>query len=389
MKKTVCLVLIFALLFGAFTSCSTKNIINKSESKSNTTTNTSEEYTLDYTLSPEISNADSKKLSKIFDNKLNKLGFEGLAYVVENDNVIYNKGYGYADKKTKRKLSENTVFRIASLTKQFTAAAVLLLQEKGKLSVNDKLSKYFPKCSYANKITLDNLLKMRSGIPDYLNYKVYLDFFDKDNKFKNTAEKNRKYLLNKLFKQQLRFTPGEKNEYSNSNYFLLAEIIEMVSKTTYHNFLKKNIFKKLKMENTDFSDNISKFKEKTAKPYNYKTEELEFFKIKGGDFGCADMISTASDLRKWADSLRNNSVISYESLKAMTDAESGYGYGVKVLGNRAAVIHSGSLPPYESTLFISLKKPYYTCIVLNNSSFKIAGDILIRLSKEYLKNRIQ
>lgn len=380
MKRTVCLALSLVLILAVFTSCSSK----KSDNKSENTVKTSE----DYTISAEMSGADSKKLSEIYDKKLKELGFEGFVYVIDNEKVIYDKSFGYADKKAKKKLSKDTVFRIASLTKQFTAAAVLLLQERGKLSVDDKLGKYFPDCPYGDKVTLKNLLNMRSGIPNYLIYTDFPNYVDNKNKYKNTAEKNRKYLINKLFKQELRFTPGEKNEYTNSNYFLLAEIIEKVSGTTYHNFLKTEIFSKLNMSSTDFSDNIGKFKGRVAKPYNYKSEDLDFFKIKGMDFGCADIISTASDLKKWADALRNNLIIGPYSLKAMITAEGGYGFGVRVLENGGAVYHSGSLPPYENAFFISLKKPYYTCIVLSNYSFNMAGDIMIRLSKEYLNNRI-
>lgn len=380
MKKALCCILLSALILGVFTSCFSKNTSRNSESTPTATE--------DYTLYADISNADRGKLSKIYDEKLDELGFEGFVYVIDNNEVLYDKGFGYADKKAKKKLNKNTVFRIASITKQFTSAAVLLLRERGKLSVKDKLSKYFPDCPYGDKVTLENLLQMRSGIPDYLTYEVLMKFFDNNKKLKNTAEENRKIILNNLLKQDLRFTPNEKNEYSNSNYFLLAEIIEKAGGTAYHKFLKKEIFDKLGMNSTDFSDNADKFKDSFAKPYNYKSEDIELFKIKGVDFGCADMISTAADLRKWADGLRENRVISVDSLKAMVKGRSGYGYGVNVADDGAAVYHSGSLPPYENAFFFSLKKPYYTCIVLGNYSFKMASSVLIRLSKEYLKNRI-
>lgn len=372
MRRVISVILSIVILTGLLVSCADNTPNSKSETKSGKTA------------VKELNESQIKALAEKYDKRLERSDFEGVCYVTERGRTIYNKGVNYADKKKKIKNSENTVFRIASITKQFTAAAIMILQERGKLSVNDKLNKYFPDYKYGGKITLENLLQMRSGIPEYVSEDMYSTFLNEKALFKNTAEQNKKYFEKRILSEKLRFDPDSRFEYSNSNYYLLGEIVEKASGTSYHKFIKKEIFDKLGMTSSGFVDDANKFGDNVAKPYNAVDENLKILKIKAIAFACGDIMTNAVDLVKWADGLRNNKILSEQSLKAMTRAKSNYGYGLNVMKSGGAVYHSGGFPPYYSMLFTALDSTEYTCIVLSNYNCTLTGDVTAKFGQDYL-----
>ncbi len=359
MKKLVCLLLVFALIISvsAFSSCSD----NGGKTADNSPT---EEY----------------------DKLLKQFAFKGECYATADNKSVYNKGIAYSDEDKKLNNNENTIFFIASITKQFTASAIMLLQERNMLSVSDTLSKYFPEYKYAGKITIDNLLRMRSGIPDYLNKEQTEVFKENYNPYSHSAEDNRKVIRDYIFSQKLEFNPDTDFNYTNSGYFLLAEIIEKVSKTAYKDFLKKEIFDKLGMSSTGFIDD--KLPENFALPYNIKDENEISYKIKGAAFGCGDMVSSAVDLTKWADGFRNCKIINKNSYKAMInpDKNKDYGCGLYITEDKKSVYHAGNYIPYKSSLLISLDDTDFTCVVLSNYNF-IQVDYIAKSFKEFYDKR--
>lgn len=338
--------------------------------------------------SSELAASKYKKLVSSYDSLLSSRGFRGEVFVTEHNKPIYNKGIDYADKKKKIKIDENTVFRIASITKQFTAAAIMILQERGLLSTKDKISKYFPDYKHGDKITIDHLLRMRSGIPDYLKFynNVASLFPSKSKAFKSDSKTNRKIIMKAFMDDDLLFTPGATFKYSNSGYLLLGEIVEMVSKTTYEDFVQKEIFDKLGMENTGFVENLKGKKYKNiARPYNSYEGQTDIFKIKGAAFACGNMYSTAVDLNKWAWGLTHYKVMSKETFKAMVSDKShvGYAYGLFTLDGGRVVYHTGSLCPYNGIIIMSLGNTEYTCIVLSNSNYYTADQVGKSLRSTY------
>lgn len=323
--------------------------------------------------SSELSSSHYKSLTRAYDAYISGYGFGGEVLVTEHNKVIYKRGAGYSDKKKKIKNNEHTIFRVASVTKQFTAAAVMILQERGKLSVKDKLSKYFPKYKYGDKITIEHLLKMRSGIPDYMNFysNCAMIFPDKKAAYKNSSKENRKILEKSFMTDPLLFTPGATFKYSNSGYMLLGEIIEKVSGTTYESFVKKEIFDKLGMTSSGFVEELDSSRENVAKPYNYHKGSLDVFKIKGAAFACGNMYSTAYDLSKWANGLRHNKIMSRNSFKAMINDKggSGYGYGLFLISGGKIAFHTGYLCPYSAMVIMSMGGTEYTCISISNSNY--------------------
>ncbi len=160
-----------------------------------------------------------KKLDSLFTSLYAAKEFNGNVLVAEKGKVIYEKSFGLANEKTKQKLDKNTVFELASVSKQFTAMGIVQLEKEGKLSYNDPLTKYFPELSFYKPITIDNLLYHTSGLPDYMS------LFDKNwDKKKFATNKDIVDMLAK-YKPELLFVPGDKYEYSNTGYALLGLII--------------------------------------------------------------------------------------------------------------------------------------------------------------------
>lgn len=393
MKKLTCVLLTAILIFGALSISSCKlrkasevdgvdQVTEKTDNKAKTEKKPTEKPTeapettppeLETVASSELSASQYKRLVNSYDSLIYSYGFDGEVFVTEHGKPIYKKGVNYADKKKKIKNNEYTLFRIASITKQFTAAAIMILQERGKLSVKDKLSKYFPDYKYGNKITIDNVLRMNSGIPDYMNFynNVAKIFSSKAEAFTNSSKKNREIIKKSFMTDPILFTPGATFKYSNSGYLLLGEIVEKASGTTYENFLKKEIFDKLDMKYTGFIEDLDDKSDNVAQPYNFSKGQLDVFKIKGAAFACGNMYSNAVDLAKWADGLRDNKVMSKKSFDELTKDKNHYGYacGLFVLDKGKVIFHTGNLAPYNSILLMSTGSSEYTCVVLSNHDY--------------------
>ena len=176
---------------------------------------------------------------------------------MENDKILYTNSFGYANFKTQEKLTAEYAFYLASVSKQFTTMAIMILKEKGSLDYDNSLSDYFPEFpQYAEKVKIKNLMSHTSGIGDHFELGAYKpDLTNAD-------------VLELLISQDsLNFEPGSKYQYSNGAFVLLALIVENVSGMPYHTFMKENIFTPLGMNNTlvyDESKPLIRFKTKGA-----------------------------------------------------------------------------------------------------------------------------
>ena len=187
------------------------------------------------------------KVQKI-DSLMNALfsthDFNGNVLVAEKGKILYSHSFGFANEKTKEKLTVNSIFETGSVSKQFTAMAIMILKEKGKLNLDDEVKKYIPELSNYNGITIRHLLNHTGGFPDYME--IMDTLFDKS---KIATNKDIVAIYSK-YKPKVLFEPNIKFEYSNTGYAFLATIIENVSGLSYSEYLRKNIFKPLKMKNT-------------------------------------------------------------------------------------------------------------------------------------------
>lgn len=293
--------------------------------------------------------AYDKYLKKVMDT----VKADGIAYVTKNGSVIGFNARGMQNTKENIEMNVDTLFPIGSISKQFCATAILILNEQGKLSINDKLSMYFPEYEIGKDVTIHHLLSMRSGIRDHIN---------EDEDYKGceiptlqyplstiaTYKENQKSITNWLFTQQLKFTPGTKHAYSNANYLLLSMIVEKVSGEKYSDFVQKNIFDKLSMTNTGFYEDLVE-SEKLAE---HRLEEGDFpadAYCKGLSQGAGDLVSNAKDIDKWLTSISHRTLLTDESYDMMTkDYGENYGYGVYTDTQAGTIHHPGVITTYES-----------------------------------------
>jgi CubicO group peptidase (beta-lactamase class C family) len=240
--------------------------------------------------------------------KLHK--FNGAALVAKNGVILLNKGYGYRDATLKTPNDEHTIFQLGSITKQFTSAIILKLQEEKKLSVSDKLGKYFPGYPKGDSITIRQLLTHTSGIFNYTNNGEFM-------KNEITKPATREKML-ALFKDKpLDFSPGTGWNYSNSGYLLLGYIIEDVTKMTYEQAVRKYIFTPLRMTHSGFDFTDLKTKEKATGYFNLDQKENTAAPIVDSSvsFSAGAIYSTTGDLFLWHKALQTNTILSKEQQK--------------------------------------------------------------------------
>jgi CubicO group peptidase (beta-lactamase class C family) len=289
---------------------------------------------------------DISEIDKLMQYSYENGMFNGDILVTEQGKPIYKKALGYADKNSGRKLNNETVFYLASVSKQFTTMAIMILKEQNKLSYDDHLSKYFPEFpAYADSVTIKQLMTHTSGIPDHYQLGVYKKGLSNDD------------VLEILLKQEhLNFKPGDEFRYSNGGYVLLSLIVEKASETPFPEFMKTNIFEPLGMKNTLVYDKSTPEINNRAVGYNLEggLDDYEIFTT-----GAGGMYSTLDDLHLWDQALYTEKLVSKSTLdEAFTSAtlkngdSTHYGYGWAVSDDKGqkVVQHSGSLSGYRTFL---------------------------------------
>lgn len=240
--------------------------------------------------------------------------------VIKNGKVVYRTFRGIADIDSKRPLSDKTPFYIASLGKQFTAVSVMMLAERGKLSYDDKVTKYFPELTFAGDMTIRHLLTHTSGMIDHLDVVK-----DEVKGWKNSD------VIDVLKREnRVLFSPGDKFSYSNSGYVVLSMIVEKISGQSFADFLKKNIFDPLGMENTFVAFEGMKVPGRvrgyTSTEGKWSLSDYDAFTTGGGG-----IYSTLADMEKWDRSFYEKPLIKPDTLK---------------LASTPAVLNNGKPTPY-------------------------------------------
>lgn len=334
-----------------------------------TTSATSDEQNQEPTWNYSELKRKSADISNSLDDIITSNKYRGTVYVKIGNALEYIGTNGFSDKDRHTKNSTDTCFRIASLTKQFTAVAVMQLVEEGKLSLDDTIDKYFPSYKYGKKITVKNLLTMTAGIKDYINkdgdtntYAYSESQIEYKVSAENSAKKNKKAVMDWIFDQKLNFEPDEKYMYSNSAYFLLGDIIEQVSKTSYEKYIKENILKPSGMMNTGFEST-----DKLAVGYQ-DIYDNAWTLYPGVGYSATGLISNVPDLLKWVDALCTNKLISEKSFKEMTTPYKGnYGYGFVVSKDNDIISHTGKIDKYNAAISFT-KDENQIFIALSNYS---------------------
>ena len=286
--------------------------------------------------------------------------------VSQNGDIIYQKGFGYADIEKKIQVTPDTKFKIGSISKQFTAAAILKLQEEGKLKIEDKLSKYIPDFPRGNEVTIYQLLTHTSGIHDY-NSTPGLDM---------NKPVTPQALIEIIKNFQYDFNPGDRYLYNNSGYFILGYIVAQLSGKTLGEYLNDTFFEPLGMKNTGLYE-TGKALKNLAQGYS-----MDGDKVKNADFqemswtlGVGSIYSTTEDLYIWNEAIFNGKAVSDATLKsAFTQSvlNSGgkvdYGFGWFLGTNRGLkfIQHSGGVSGFSAYLERQPENNLTVCVLLNS-----------------------
>jgi len=321
-----------------------------------------------------------QKLDSIFAALYSTGQFSGNVLIAENGKTIYHKTFGYADEIKKRPVDINTVSLLGSVSKQFTAFAIVLLKEQGKLSFDDSLRHYFTALPYKG-ITVKQLLTHTSGIPDYA---ALMDHFWDKSKFASNSD-----MIDMLVQYHpgVFFAPGEKYQYSNTGYALLASIIEKASGMRYEEFMEKKIFAPLGMMHTLIY--TRRFKPRQVADYalGYVFDDSLHSYIlpdisskwknaiwEDGIVGEDGVNSNVQDMLIWDQALYKNNLVSAASLSeiftpgsvAQGQTDYGFGWHIKsVDGYGKIAYHSGGWPGYMAYIERHLDNNK-TIIILRN-----------------------
>jgi CubicO group peptidase (beta-lactamase class C family) len=337
-----------------------------------------------------------KLIDELISERLTRISPGCAVLVSKNGEIFYNKTFGVADLELNVPVNQNMVFRIGSITKQFTAVAILQLVEQEKLSLKDSLQKFIPDFpSKGYTITIENLLTQTSGIPDYLNLE-----FNIPNPFR--IDFTPRQIIDSFKNLPLEFIPSSKFAYSNSNYFLLGYIIEKVSGISYPDYLKQNIFTPLGLTNT-YYDNPSQIIANRVKGYEKKENKYynaDFISM-SGFYSAGGIISTTEDLYKWNSAINSYKLLKKETLEKAYQpykltggqlSEYGYGWFIRNLEGSKTIEHGGSIFGFraeeiylpDENIFIA---GLFNCRQLNNDEQELCYDIArVMLGKPLVKD---
>lgn len=307
--------------------------------------------------------------------------FSGVILFADNGEPVYHKAFGMRNYETQASIQTDDIFELASVSKQFTAMAIMILKEEGKISYDDPIEKYLPTLKYQG-ITIRQLLTHTSGLPDY--QAVMDEHWDKS---KVASNADIMEYLNQ-YEPPMLFMPGEKYEYSNTGYVLLASIVEAASGQDFITFCKEKIFDTVGMTSTSIRTNEEKLTlSNLALGHIFVPEKDRFIRADsfpssnytiwlGGRKGPGRVSSTASDLLKWDQALYTGKLISQASLQeaftpqALNDGTtSAYGFGWMLIPESAAgevVWHNGDNPGYKTIIVRYLDKQKTLIMLCNN-----------------------
>lgn len=313
------------------------------------------------------------KVSEYMNAAVKVNGFSGTILIARDGKPIVSRGYAMANVEHGVSNAPNTVFRLGSVTKQFTGMAISMLQERKKLSVGDSLCKYITECPEIWKpITIKHLLTHTSGIPNYTSFPD----FAKTTILPITNPE----MIALLKPRPLDFKPGEKFAYSNSGYYLLGEIIEKASGKSYTDFLQENIFTPLGMKQTGYDSPIRIIKNRAAGYARQagKTLNASYMDM-SVPYSAGALYSTTGDLLRWDQALYTEKLVSKKSLEEMFtplkgDSGYAYGWGVGKAFKRRSTSHGGGIFGF-STHIARYPDDNVTVIVLSNIQGAPSGRI--------------
>lgn len=291
--------------------------------------------------------------------------------IFKDGEAVYSKSIGYASVADRKPNTPDTRFRIGSISKTFTSVIILQLVDEGLISLQTPLSDYFSQVVNSESITIKHLLTHSSGIGSFTDDPEYLNYL--------TEKKSRDELLEIILKQKEVFKPGEKVVYSNSNYVLLAMIIEKVTASSYDQQLNQRIIQPVNLQRTSGGDKIN---EQNNEALSYKFDSKEWVLEPETDMsipiGAGSIVSTTADLCVFMEALFNGKLVSDTALIMMTSADYKYGMGMMrfPFGNKKSFGHTGGIDGFNS-IVSHFPTEKLTLAFISNGMNMVMNDILI------------
>ena len=324
--------------------------------------------------------------------------------VIKDGKVLLKKGYGLASLETRKPIDPDTAFLLASITKQFTGMAIMILAERKKLHYEDSLSRFFPEFPpYAQKVTIRHLLHHTAGFPEYDDLFVKSGKMDSDwprsvkskpSSFEPTSKDALRILAQE---KELLFAPGDQRKYSNSGYVILAQIVEKVSGKPFARFLQQEIFQPLGMKRSRLYDETRPTIKNRA--MSYKLTEGVYQDIdyapQNAIYGEDNIYTTVDDLYYWDQALYTTKLVSAATLKeAFTSGKlnngkaTNYGFGWIVSKTRGheTLSHGGGWLGFR-TYILRFPEQRFTVVVLSNLAQFKPNVIAVEISKIYLDDK--
>jgi len=319
-----------------------------------------------------LTKAENQKSYQVVLNQRIATDVPGVAVIVtQNGQVLFKGARGLANVELGIPLTTDHVFRLGSITKQFTAAAIMMLQEQNKLNINDDIHKYVPDFpTEGNKVTIENLLTHTSGIA---NYTEDGDLFQKEIQVPTDIDQ----MLTRFSKHPMPLKTGVSMRYSNTGYVLLGKIIEVASDQTYADFIETHIFKKLGMKSSRYGG--SQIIPNRASGYDMSPNGVvnASYIDMMWPHAAGSLLSTVDDLDLWFKALRSGKLLTKESYQKMIQpfklndgslSNYGFGLGISKLNKYHAISHSGGIPGFSTNAIYIPSEDLYVAVLSNLSS---------------------
>jgi len=327
----------------------------------------------------------NQKLDSTFQRFNKRHDFHGSVLVAKGGKVVFKQHYGYANFKEKTKIDDNSVFQLASVSKQFTAAAILILKDRGQLDLDDKVTAFYPEFPYT-EVTVRHLLNHTSGLPKY--------FWLAEHKWDKEHAPSNAEMMDLLSKEELNpfFRPGANFDYSNTGYFVLSAIVEKVSGQSFADFVDREIFKPLNMRQSFVysfgQDSIREGQLSGYRLYRRRWHAAIPGTVNDAVVGDKNIYSTTEDMLKWVEGLNSGRLISEESLQEMytrgitkynRKVPYGFGFRIQEDGEQKVIYHNGRWNGFSTSL-MQYPEEDLVVITLEHSSYN---------SMKYLNNKVK
>ncbi|MGM0566554.1 MAG: serine hydrolase domain-containing protein [Bacteroidota bacterium] len=365
------------MLYSNDNSTGVQNIIDKSDSLfiAQSKPITDAEWT---SIVKDLYGPTKESLRKISKQYQQQHRFNGAVLIAKDGVPVYEDYFGYADLKKQKPFDAANRFQLASVSKQFTAVATLMLQQEGKLHIDSSMTKYIPELPYQS-VSIRHLLQHESGFPSYMWLIA--------SHWEEATPPDNSDIVNMLAEHpvRLQFTPGSRFRYSNTGYTLLAAVVERVSGQTFDNYLEEKIFKPLNMAHS-FAYSAARDTLKPGMVRGFRNYGNQYRRVAEnlmeGALGDKNIYSTPDDLLKWMTALNRGELLNDTLLKkAFTPSDKNphkinrYGMGFRIQDNEYTekmVYHNGSWSGFRTTLR-SIPEEDLTVLILSNNSFRRTG----------------